>query len=274
MLMTRIITAAILAPLAIALIWYLPTSLFSEVMFLLLIIGLFEWDGLTKKSNTGFVLAAVLLLILAVILYILDSALIENSVPPLMPWLLLAGSLFWISQLWVLAKGIEYRRSLSTEWGLGLCIILFAWVSMTWIRMQEPEGHIKILIAIVIVWAADTFAYFAGVNFGRRKLAPSISPGKTIEGVVGGLLGAILIAWLGAHFFLTLTNPELVAWLVAAVFAALISVAGDLYVSRLKRHAGVKDSGKLLPGHGGLLDRIDGLLAAMPVFACTWWLLS
>ncbi len=274
MLMTRIITAAILAPLAIALIWFLPTSLFSEAVFLLLVIGLFEWDGLTKKSNTGFVLAAVLLLITAAILYILDSGLIENDVPSLMPPFLLLGSLFWISQLWVLAKGIEYKRSLSTEWFLGALIILCAWVSMSWIRMQEPDGHIKILIAIVIVWAADTFAYFAGVNFGQRKLAPSISPGKTIEGVVGGLVGALLIAWLGAHFLLSLTASQLVAWLVAAILAALISVAGDLYVSRLKRHAGVKDSGKLLPGHGGLLDRIDGLLAAMPVFACTWWLLQ
>jgi len=145
---------------------------------------------------------------------------------------------------------------------------------MTWLRMHEPDGQIKVLIAIVVVWAADTFAYFAGVNFGRRKLAPSISPGKTIEGVIGGLSGAVLIAWLGATFFLELSPKQLIAWLCAAFFAALISVAGDLYVSRLKRHAGVKDSGKLLPGHGGLLDRIDGLLAAMPVFALTWWLLS
>ncbi len=274
MLRTRIITASILAPIAVALVWFLPVSLFAEAMLLLMVIGLFEWNGLTLKSNTGYVVGALGLLSVAVILFILDAPVVHNSVPALIPVLLVVGTLFWIAQIVVLSKGIEYQRSQLTEWILGIAILLFAWAAMVWIRMHDPDGHIKVLIAIIVVWAADTFAYFAGVNFGRRKLAPSISPGKTVEGVIGGLVGALLIAWLGASLLLNLTTSALVAWLVAAFFAALVSVAGDLYVSRLKRHAGVKDSGKLLPGHGGLLDRIDGLLAAMPVFACVWWLLS
>ena len=274
MLRTRIITASILAPIAVALIWFLPVSLFAEAMLLLMVIALSEWNGLTRKSITGFVVGALGLLIVAVILFVLDAPVLTNSIPALIPALLIAGTLFWITQIVVLSKGIDYRRSLLTEWVLGIAILLFAWAAMVWIRMHEPDGHIKVLIAIIVVWAADTFAYFAGVNFGRRKLAPSISPGKTVEGVVGGLLGAILIAWFGAFLLLNLSFSALIAWLVAAFFAALVSVAGDLYVSRLKRHAGVKDSGRLLPGHGGLLDRIDGLLAAMPVFACVWWLLS
>jgi len=274
MLRTRIITAAILAPIAVALVWFLPISLFAEAMLLLMVIGLFEWNGLTRKSNTDYVVGALGLLVVAMILFILDAPVVTNSIPALIPSLLIAGTLFWIAQIVVLSKGMDYQRSPLTEWILGILILLFAWAAMVWIRMHDPDGHIKVLIAIVVVWAADTFAYFAGVNFGRRKLAPSISPGKTVEGVIGGLIGALLIAWLGAFLLLDLTFSALMGWLVAAFFAALVSVAGDLYVSRLKRHAGVKDSGKLLPGHGGLLDRIDGLLAAMPVFACVWWLLS
>ena len=131
-----------------------------------------------------------------------------------------------------------------------------------------------VLIAIVVVWAADTFAYFTGKLFGRHKLMPSISPGKTIEGVVGGMAGAVFIAWIGARTLLNLGQSQTVAWLSAAAAAAAISVVGDLYVSRLKRQAGVKDSGKLLPGHGGILDRIDGLIAAMPVFASVWWIMT
>ncbi|MGI9316392.1 MAG: phosphatidate cytidylyltransferase, partial [bacterium] len=101
-----------------------------------------------------------------------------------------------------------------------------------------------------------------------------ISPGKSIEGVVGGMIGAILVAWIGAAMVLDISGGRLIAWIAAAAAAAAISVVGDLYISRLKRQVGAKDSGKLLPGHGGILDRIDGLLAAMPVFAACWWALQ
>ena len=123
---------------------------------------------------------------------------------------------------------------------------------------------------LVVVWSADTFAYLAGRRFGKRKLAPSISPGKTIEGLAGGLIGAGLVALLAAIYALDLSPAQTLIWLLASLVAALFSVVGDLFESRLKRRAGVKDSGGLLPGHGGVLDRIDGLLAAAPVFATVW----
>ena len=273
MLITRILTASILAPLAIALVWLLPPTIFAEVVMLLMVLALFEWDGLTEKSDSGFVMGALGVLLIGIVVYLLDFDILPNQVPSLLPLLIAAGVVFWVLQITVLARGIDYHRPVRLEWLYSLLIVLFAWAAMTWLRHQD-EGNARVLIAIMVVWAADTFAYIAGVSVGRRKLAPSISPGKTIEGVIGGIAGALLVAWLGAHFLLDMDGSQLVRWLLAALGAALISVAGDLYVSRLKRHAGVKDSGKLLPGHAGLLDRIDGLLAAMPIFAGLWWWLS
>ncbi len=116
------------------------------------------------------------------------------------------------------------------------------------------------------IWAADSFAYFVGKAYGKRKLAPHISPGNTVEGVVGGAVGSVLFAILFCYFSPFMSFQTGVLWSGLVFLAALISVVGDLYESRLKRSAGEKDSGTLLPGHGGVLDRIDGLVAATPVF--------
>jgi phosphatidate cytidylyltransferase len=252
----RIITALVLAPVVILLILYLPRSLFAEVLLLVMVIGLFEWDHLTTRSNRKFVLSAMGVLVSAVLIYLVSSQIIENNLPDPLPLFAAIGSVFWILQISTLAKGIEYKRSAALEMGYGILVVLCAWAAMVWLRHSGDDGALTMLVAITVVWAADTFAYFVGVKLGRNKLAPSISPGKSIEGVVGGMIGAVVVSWIGA------------------AFAAAISVVGDLYISRLKRQAGVKDSGKLLPGHGGILDRIDGLLAAMPLFAACWWLLQ
>lgn len=135
----------------------------------------------------------------------------------------------------------------------------------------EPHGNRWLLVALFIVWAADTGAYFTGKRFGGqwfgdRRLAPSISPNKTIEGLVGGLVLAVLVGVVGGYLA-GATPAELPLVALVAFLAAMFSVIGDLYESLMKRHAGVKDSGNLIPGHGGLLDRIDGVVAALPVFA-------
>src|SRR5699024_7397069 len=146
-----------------------------------------------------------------------------------------------------------------------------AWCALGLIHAGEPNGHRWLLLALAIVWAADTGAYFAGRRFGgklfkERRLAPRISPNKTIEGLLGGLLAAVA----GGVVFAPLAGAaasQLPAVALVALLAAGFSVLGDLFESLLKRHAGVKDSGNLIPGHGGLLDRLDGVLAALPVFA-------
>lgn len=273
-MITRIITALVLAPAVIALILVLEAQHFAEGLLLVLVLGLFEWDHLTTRSNQRFVLSALALLAIAVLLYLFSSQVISNTLPDLLPWVAVCGALFWVAQIAVLSKGIDHKRSLAAEMGYGLLVMLCAWAALVWLRLSGDNGARIVLIAMAVVWAADTFAYFTGVKLGRNKLAPSISPGKSIEGVVGGLLGALITAWIGAVALLDLGGWHLLAWLIAALFAAAISVVGDLYVSRLKRQRGVKDSGKILPGHGGILDRIDGLLAAMPMFASCWWVMQ
>jgi len=128
-------------------------------------------------------------------------------------------------------------------------------------------GALEVLLVLILVWIADTAAYFVGRAWGRRKLAPAISPGKTWEGAAGGLLGALAYAII-CRFFI-----EGIAWapyLAAAALLAMVSIVGDLFESAAKRQAGVKDSGTILPGHGGILDRIDSATAVLPVAALLW----
>ncbi|MBP6597750.1 MAG: phosphatidate cytidylyltransferase, partial [Arenimonas sp.] len=141
-----------------------------------------------------------------------------------------------------------------------------AWCALGWLHSEQPLGPRWTLFALALVWAADSGAYFAGSRFGRRKLAPSISPGKTWEGVLGGLAASMLLA-VAVLPMLGLAWPALPALVLLTLVTAAISVAGDLFESLMKRQSGVKDSGALLPGHGGLMDRLDSLLAALPIFA-------
>jgi phosphatidate cytidylyltransferase len=158
--------------------------------------------------------------------------------------------------------GLNYRL---LSFFSALASISFAWYALGWLR-EQPRGEYLVLLLVFIIWAADTGAYFAGRHFGRNRLAPVISPGKTREGLFGGAVLAVPIALLFTH--LTLGLPSTPGWLllvtVVTVFAA---AASDLFISVHKRTVGLKDTGRLLPGHGGVLDRFDSLLAGAPFFA-------
>jgi len=147
----------------------------------------------------------------------------------------------------------------------GSISVIPAWSALCWLHWSQPVGPRWALFAVAIVWAADTGAYFVGVRFGKHKLAPRISPGKSWEGFYGGIAASLLLA-LAARSMLHVGWPSLPLLLFLTVITGLISVAGDLFESLLKRHAGIKDSSDLIPGHGGVLDRLDSLLAALPVF--------
>jgi len=152
----------------------------------------------------------------------------------------------------------------------GTLAIVPAWAALVLIHAGgDPpghQGHLWLLAALALVWAADSGAYFAGRHFGKHKLAPRISPNKTWEGLVGGLIAGVAVA-VGLGWLAGIDAAHLPGLLITSVVAVFASVLGDLFESLIKRHAGAKDSGHLIPGHGGVLDRVDGVLAAIPVFA-------
>ncbi|HNJ85279.1 MAG TPA: phosphatidate cytidylyltransferase, partial [Agitococcus sp.] len=150
----------------------------------------------------------------------------------------------------------------------GLILLIPAWAGLTDLHQASPWW---LLYVFCLVWGADTGAYFAGRKFGKHKLAPSVSPGKTIEGFVGGLITTSMLI-VAVAIYRDLSAIRFVAFVGLSLLTVLASVLGDLLESMVKRQAGVKDSGNIFPGHGGALDRIDSLTAAAPLFALGWWL--
>jgi len=265
--LARVASAIVLAPLAIAALLWLPTPWLALAIACLMMAGLWEWTALagveSPLSRAVFLVANALLM----------AALAWGSrgSPDLVPLKLVAvaGAAWWLLvPLWFAKFGFASRPgAFARAFKLlaGSMSVIPAWCALVWLHHDAPLGPRWTLFAVAIVWAADTGAYFVGSRFGKRKLAPRISPGKSWEGLAGGLAASALAA-VAAVPLLQLQWPQLPA-LVALVLATVaISVVGDLFESLLKRHAGMKDSADLIPGHGGILDRIDSLLAALPVF--------
>jgi phosphatidate cytidylyltransferase len=198
---------------------------------------------------------------------------------------------FWclIAPFWLRSQGIRHLICPDWLWSrlspvgqayagkggallLGMLLILATWFAFAQLRAFSP---LVLLMALGIAWVADTFAYFAGRTFGGRKLAPAISPGKTWAGVFGALAGVLLygvgvVAYIRGHYHVSAVMRPDVFTVVIFLFLAAWGIVGDLFESLLKRQSGVKDSGRLLPGHGGVLDRIDSLMAILPIFALTF----
>lgn len=262
----RITTALFLAPLPVLAVLFLPTPWLAAALALVLLAGLWEWTAFAgihdRLPRAAFLTANALLM----------AALIWGGGPSLftLKLLSLVGVLWWVAAvpLW-LARPAFASADTSANRALKLMAgtlgIVPAWCALGWLHAEDPLGPRWTLYALLVVWIADSGAYFAGSKFGKRKLAPSISPGKTWEGVYGGLAATALLAVVGFPL-LGLGWTQLPALLVATLLVAGISVVGDLFESLMKRHSGVKDSGALFPGHGGLMDRLDSILAALPVF--------
>ncbi len=261
----RILTALVLAPLAIYLTLALPTPWFGAILGGVMVLGLWEWKQVAGASVAGSAVGVV---------GIAAMAWWSPSYPQLLVPIVAVAALIWVFQVYDLAKyGLASVFPALSSYPAGGFLLAGGWSALVLLHHEAEYGPVTALAAMSIVWATDSCAYFAGKQFGRRKLAPHLSPGKTIEGVIGGLAGALLVAVLFALLGMDMevSDVRFWIWVGAAAIAALASVAGDLYQSRLKRIAGVKDSGTLLPGHGGILDRIDGLVSAMPVLASIWY---
>lgn len=268
---TRIIAALVMAPLAIAAILLLPTPWLVALVALVFLMGMWEWFKLAEIDDT---LSRTILLVANLVLMVLLVWASAGSMV-LFQIVTLIGAAWWCAALlWLrffnFASDHEtYARVFKLA--AGTLAILPAWCALGLIHASEPNGHRWLLAALSVVWAADSGAYFAGRQFGgrwfgSRKLAPRISPNKTLEGLLGGLAAGV-VAGLGFAWLAGLTLSQVPAFILVAIAAVLFSVVGDLFESLLKRHVGAKDSGNMIPGHGGILDRLDGVLAALPIFA-------
>jgi phosphatidate cytidylyltransferase len=260
----RILTALLLAPIAIAAVLLLPTALFLVLVAAVMLLGLWEWTRLAGVAN--LTLRALVLVLHAGVM----AWLAWRGWPELFKPVVLLGVVWWaLALLWLgRAKlgGTARRRNVLVKLVAGTLMVIPAWAALALLHGTDPLGPRWALFALFVVWAADTFAYFAGSRIGGRKLAPSISPGKTWAGFIGGLLGAVLIC-IPALPLLGLGWSQLPALLLLGAVTALASVVGDLFESLAKRQSGSKDSGALIPGHGGVMDRLDSIVAALPVFA-------
>ncbi|GAB3344917.1 phosphatidate cytidylyltransferase [Marilutibacter aestuarii] len=268
---TRLIAALVMAPLAIAAILLLPTPWFMALAAVVFLGGLWEWFDLADVSDNlarAVLLAANLALMVALVWASRSAAGFSFVLLQLVSvlgvaWWLLA--LLWLGRYDFASDPDSHARAIKLA--AGTMSLVPAWCALAWIHGgADPNSPRWVFVALGIVWAADSGAYFAGRTLGKHKLAPRISPNKTIEGLVGGVLAG-LVAGLGLSLFAGASLAQLPWIALAIVFAVLFSVVGDLFESLLKRHAGVKDSGHLIPGHGGILDRLDGVLAALPAFA-------
>ena len=251
----RIITAVILVGVLITTLFYLPAAAAVFLLGFFLLVGGWEWSAfISKTSLLPRIMFVGLLLVLAGML----GAALAKSIDT--DWLLLAAVGWWCFVAFWLISGRAAPKGFLCLLA-GVMALIPSWYAVMRL-FQLDNGAWLFVWVVAIVAAADIGAYFVGRSLGRTKLAPSISPGKTREGLLGGVLCAALAAAIGAMQF---GFSELLFGL-AGILIALLSVIGDLTVSMFKRSAGLKDSGKILPGHGGVMDRIDSLVAALPLF--------
>jgi phosphatidate cytidylyltransferase len=259
----RIITAAVLIPVVVIAVLYLPTRWWALLCLLILLRAAWEWAALAGwASRTQRLAYTALVAVTASLLYAKwpSPAVIEAIVHLAVVWWFIAAAVVLRVQsgapLW--PRG---RIPLSIS---GLLTLIPVWVTLVFLHAQE-QGSTWLLGLLVLIWLADSGAYFAGRLFGRHRLANKVSPGKTWEGVAGAFVVTVAAA---ASIMLATDQPArlIVATVLLVVLTLVASIIGDLYESAVKRAAGVKDSSHLLPGHGGVLDRIDSLTAAAPVF--------
>ena len=278
MLKQRIITALVL--LAV----FLPALFHSDVRWLagaglcLVTLAAWEWGNLNQLSSVRSVLLACLCLSLCIAVWVADT----NFLQLLPLWSVVSFS--WLVLLgFFLVKGIDRWRLTSVFFKnlVGVVLLIATWLALFQSKTIDSAYLVSVLL---LVWTADISAYFAGRKWGKHKLAPAISPGKSIEGLLGALVGTVVLAvgWLllqnrfpadiSINIFAKLYSHGVFSLVFGVLFLTIVSAAGDLFESLIKRAAGMKDSSQLLPGHGGVLDRLDAILPTLPL-ALTLYLL-
>lgn len=263
MLLPRVLTALVLMPIAIYGIFFLSPEWFPLFIGAIIALAAWEWANLSGiKDQPRRVLYAGLISLAMFGAYQLNLPLFITSV----------GAVFWGLATYFVLTFPESKASWQPQWkrfGLGFLVLVPAFVGLVELKGRgDVFNNMLILFLFLTIWAADIGAYTFGRLFGKNKLAPKVSPGKTIEGMLGGL-GTAFVLFLLVAIFHSSAGLSSMQWILMGgltVVVVLISVIGDLFESLLKRHRQIKDSSNLLPGHGGFMDRIDSLCAASPVY--------
>lgn len=285
MLKQRIITALILAPLALLAILFLPVFEFQIVIAGVVAIGAYEWAKMSGLDSRMYKVVYTLIALTLCVIFaqVVDQDMIwyQGQLNSVYRYMLGISVIWWVfSFAMILAYprfSAFWKHSIVIRALFGLFTLIPTWVAVVSLRTSlfgiDPfYGASLIFYVLGIVWAADIGAFFVGVKFGKHKLRPNVSPGKTLEGLLGGVFASFaIIAFAALHYQV---EPSRI-WLHIVIGGITVGVSalGDLNESMFKRCAGIKDSGKILPGHGGVMDRIDSLTAAFPVFAfcyVTW----
>jgi phosphatidate cytidylyltransferase len=261
MLKQRVITGVILGAIIFGSILFLPTQYLAMVFAGMLGIGAWEWTRLIQIKPLVLRILFVGLVLAFLWLawhYLLHSQQLVMFFSTASVWWLLAA--FWVAS-YPLAS--EPTKSVITVKAMaGFLVLVPAWLGMV---LLHEKGAAWILYIMILMWVADSGAYFSGKTWGKRKLAPKVSPGKSWEGVFGALAASVVYSIIGLYW-LNIPSKHVVVFIAITVAMVPVSVLGDLFESMIKRHSGFKDSGKILPGHGGILDRIDSLTSSVPVF--------
>ncbi len=260
---SRFFSAIILAPLVVLAILYLNTQWLALMLGLFICLAAWEWARMIsmRASTSGILYVGLVCILLGLAYYMLES---KGS------WLVVLGAVFW----WIIAlflviavqrQMLEMTKSRYYKALMGLFVLIPAWLSMVILHHRGQEGVILLVFLCVLVWIADISAYFAGRKWGKRKLSVRISPGKSWEGVYGAIMATMLYTLIYS-IINSMQLIETMLFITLCLVTTMASVLGDLMESLMKRAANVKDSSSLIPGHGGVLDRIDGLTAAGPIF--------
>jgi len=262
MLMQRVITALLLLPVLLGMIWFAPTPWLYVFFSAAGLMIAWEWTGLMKwtgQSAKRYVFVAAT----AAALFLVWVAPEQYR-----PWLFGLAALWWIFAF-TLLSGFPQNFQRHSPSDAAMCALGLLLISSTLLALATlhamPNGVMRLIYLFFLIFAADTGAYFAGRTFGKHKLAPNVSPGKTIEGAIGGVLLCGAWSLVGGVYIFHAEGNALIALFFLSLVIAAFSIVGDLTESMFKRVAGIKDSGNILPGHGGILDRVDSILAAAPV---------
>jgi phosphatidate cytidylyltransferase len=263
----RILTSLILIPVVLILLFLTPNFLYASIVAAISLYAAWEWTRLMNISSFNerviYLVILGLLIIFSYLFHLWKKELIYQSA------IFLLASLWWLIALFFIFR---YNRGDSVKifnryfYGfIGILLIYSFWLGLVVIRTMSPRGSFWVLVLLVLIWFADSSAYFCGIRYGTRKLVPKVSPGKTLEGLYGQLAFSLIAIIIIADLIAPNTTQFLIL-LLFGMLTVIASIIGDLFISVLKRQRGLKDTGQILPGHGGLLDRIDSLLGAVPVF--------